>query len=238
MISVRAFSSIACAIAVALACGACSGGGNGVGEKPSSTMSTVEMDGVSTFDVSDLRLSAGFATNIFFGTVLTQVGNRSPSGAPATQFTVKTLSSLKGSISGDVLVNQQGGVRDNKVVIERGDSLLEVGKTYLFVTRWSPEQKWYGIVPVVGHPLASPAEALLAQSRTTGGQQSATTTRWLQAIRDEVDPVPRLPDVSPGATPPASSAPSSSAFTPTSDPSVTSGPSATSSRPLVPPPTS
>jgi hypothetical protein len=112
---------------------------------------------VETFDVdlTDDRRLVGFADDVFVGRVVGTAGGTSGEGPgevlPETQFTVQVLKAIKGTLSGRVVVNQQGGFTSarEKVLIE-GDELLVGGQTYLFATRSYRERGWHTLVPVRG----------------------------------------------------------------------------------------
>lgn len=101
-------------------------------------------------DVRDDRKLSGIAQNLFIGEVKAQVGNKKLDNIPETQYKVEVIQNIKGSLNGAVTVNQQGGFNGNTLMLMEGDKLLEVGKTYLFVTLYNREQNWYTLVPAYG----------------------------------------------------------------------------------------
>lgn len=101
-------------------------------------------------DISDDRKLSGIAQNVFIGEVKTQVGNKKLNSFPETQFKVEVSQNIKGSLTGTVTVNQQGGVSGNTLMLMQGDKMLEVGKTYLFATLQNKEQNWYTLIPAYG----------------------------------------------------------------------------------------
>ncbi len=101
-------------------------------------------------DVSNDSKLAGIADNIFIGEVKAQLGNKKQDKVPESQFKVEVIQNIKGSLIGAVTVNQQGGNDSGSLILVEGDSLLEVGRTYLFATRVNQEQKWNTLVPVYG----------------------------------------------------------------------------------------
>lgn len=104
----------------------------------------------NAFDTSNPRKLVGFSDNVFVGKVIEQIGSESLNGFPETQFKVEVLDNIKGVLNGTVKVNQQGGHKWNKIVLFEGDKLLEVGQTYLFITRYLESQNWHTLVPVHG----------------------------------------------------------------------------------------
>ena len=105
-----------------------------------------------SFDQSDIRKVVGVSSHIFVGRVVAEVGNEGipTSGGdtvPRTQFSVEVLENVKGELSGTVTVNQMGGADDGGInVALEGDTLLEVGRTYLLATWYSSDDNWYSIV--------------------------------------------------------------------------------------------
>lgn len=102
------------------------------------------------FDVTDDRKLADFADNIFVGEVVARTGQVMDKRIPETQFSVQVLENIKGSLPDLVTVNQEGGRVWGQPVLIEGDSLVERGKTYLFVTRHSAVEEWYTLVSVYG----------------------------------------------------------------------------------------
>lgn len=127
-------------------------------------------------DFRDDRRLAGFADDVFVGTVVAQSG-AAPSGRiPQTQFSVRVGQALKGDLSGTVVVNQQGGAvaDERKFVSMEGDPMLVPGATYLFATRRSAS---FGntLVPVFG------------DLRVTGAaEQAALVARFTTAVAQQI----------------------------------------------------
>ena len=129
--------TLLCALAVA-GCGAVGG----------------QMTGAGSFQEEDIRKVVGVSTHIFAGRVVAVVGNEGiPTTGPGnvsiprTQFSVEVLENIKGELSGTVIVDQIGGAGSDSIIVDlEGDSLLQVGKTYLLATEYGPDDNWYGIV--------------------------------------------------------------------------------------------
>jgi hypothetical protein len=102
------------------------------------------------FDVSDIRRLVGWSDNVFIGKVKEQVGTKSKDGIPETQFKVEVSDNIKGNFEGTVIVNQQGGYKENELILIEGDQLLKEGQSYLFVTKHLKEENWNTLVPVYG----------------------------------------------------------------------------------------
>jgi len=101
-------------------------------------------------DISDDRKLSGIAQNVFIGEVKAQVGTKKLNAFPESQFEVEVIQNIKGSLTGTVTVNQQGGFSGNTLMLMQGDKMIEVGKTYLFATLQNTEQNWYTLIPVYG----------------------------------------------------------------------------------------
>ena len=107
-----------------------------------------------SFDHTDIRKVVGGSSHIFVGRVLAVVGHEGiPTSGPGnvsiprTQFSVEVLENIKGELTGTVTVNQMGGVNDVGIIVKlEGDTLLEVGRTYLLATWYNSDSGWYSIV--------------------------------------------------------------------------------------------
>lgn len=126
-----------------------------INREPSSPSKIVYISPSHVTDVSNDRKLAGIADNLFVGEVKAQLGNKKLDKVPESQFKVEVIQNIKGTLNGVVTVNQQGGNDDGSLILVEGDSLLEVGKTYLFATRVNQEQKWNTLVPVYGDILVN-----------------------------------------------------------------------------------
>lgn len=90
--------------------------------------------------VSDKQL-VDFADNVFVGRVVRKVGYEPPSEGmpplPQTKFAVEVEENIKGSLSGTVVVVQEGGCdpRYGRVVLVNDDELLEPGEEVVFSTK-------------------------------------------------------------------------------------------------------
>jgi hypothetical protein len=104
-------------------------------------------------DFSDRRRLAGFADAVFIGRVDAVGGAKSLSTAPETQFSVKVQRTLKGTVKGSVVVNQEGGKdpRDGSTLLYEDDQLLQAGHTYVFAARFNKAENWYTVIPVWGN---------------------------------------------------------------------------------------
>lgn len=106
-------------------------------------------------DVMNDQKLVGWANNVFVGKVISQTGTKKLGSMPETQFSVEVLSSIKGNLTGTITVNQQGGKEDNELILFENDKMLEVGKTYLFITRLNKEEDWHTLVPCYGDILVT-----------------------------------------------------------------------------------
>ena len=138
--------------------------------------STVSASSVT--DTSDLANLMAIATHVFTGRVDAPAGTTALDAIPETQYRVPTGVSVRGSVPGEVVVNQQGGITDRVYISVNGDTPLAVGQWYLFATRYLDAQNWYTLIPVNGRtpvteqqahdpsspPLAAAAAAMRADS--------------------------------------------------------------------------
>ena len=104
----------------------------------------------NTFDVSNPNMLVGWADSVFIGKVVEQSGTKALDSIPETQFKVEVVDSIKGELTGTIIVNQQGGYDGNELILVENDSLLTKGKSYLFVTKYLKEENWHTLVPVYG----------------------------------------------------------------------------------------
>lgn len=110
------------------------------------------LEPVTAFDPADTRRLVGFGSNVFVGRVVQKVSNvglptsNPESVIPRTQFAVEVLESIKGKVSGQLIVNQMVGNDGTGLEIAENDALLEPGQRYLFVTKLDKQTGWYHIV--------------------------------------------------------------------------------------------
>ena len=112
------------------------------GCRPGAPVDNIVADPAGTDDRHLVR----FADNVFVGRVVGRVGYRPPSEStsplPQSLFAVKVEKNIKGSLSGTVVVVQEGGCdpRYGRVVLVNNDPLLKPGQEAVFSTRkQSPE---------------------------------------------------------------------------------------------------
>lgn len=108
----------------------------------------------------DDRILSGASHNIFVGKVVSQIGKKERGIGPETQFEVEIIENIKGELSEKVVVNQQGGHDDKgRLHVMEGDyftegseeeSLLQIGSTYLFSTRFNERENWHTIISFPG----------------------------------------------------------------------------------------
>ena len=115
----------------------------------------VQLHPLYVTDFSDDRKLVGFADDVFFGQVVESLGTSQSRGLPETQFRVKILETLKGSLSGQITVNQSaefhGGSSPDELMGE--PALLEKGNSYLLVTRRSQHGAWHTVASPYGRIL-------------------------------------------------------------------------------------
>jgi hypothetical protein len=102
----------------------------------------------------DDRILMGASHYVFVGKVIEQTGTENRGRIPETQFRVSVIYNIKGSLNGDITVNQPGGYRNGMLyLIHSGDvmapdknntsiKLIQPGSTYLFVSRINEEEGW------------------------------------------------------------------------------------------------
>jgi hypothetical protein len=121
---------------------------------PSTTSSGQDVRQVETLAVTDLsddRKLVGLSHNVFLGTVIQEQGKTTSEPLPETQYDVRVLRTVKGSVAGDVVVSQQGGMDENgDTVVVDGDVPLEIGQTYLFAARTNAATGWHTLIPHYG----------------------------------------------------------------------------------------
>ena len=110
--------------------------------RPGAPVDNVVSDPAS---IDDETLTA-FADNVFVGRVIERVGHEPPSEnappLPQTLFAVEVEQNIKGSLSGTVVVAQEGGCdpRYGRVVLVNNDALLQPGQEVVFsTTEQSPD---------------------------------------------------------------------------------------------------
>lgn len=116
----------------------------------------IRMEPIYAADFSDDQVLIGASHNIFVGTVIAANGNKERDLGPETQFQVEVIENIKGDLKGTIIVNQQGGYKDDELYVF-GDTdaesyLLKPGATYLLSTRVNDKEGWYTLNP---HPNAS-----------------------------------------------------------------------------------
>ena len=106
-------------------------------------------------DFSDDRKLVGFADDVFFGQVVENLGTSEKRGPPESQFRVQVLETLKGTLEGEVTVNQSSefhvGASQDEFMGE--PALLGRGNSYLLVTRTSQETGWHTVASHYGRIL-------------------------------------------------------------------------------------
>jgi hypothetical protein len=96
-------------------------------------------------DLKDYRDLLGNTHNVFVGRVIKEIGIQSQGSTPHTQFDVRIIYNIKGNAQADIVVDQNGGSVDGKVVAAEADSpamvtqsadyLLQPGYAYVLATR-------------------------------------------------------------------------------------------------------
>ena len=132
-----------------------------VGNGPLSSGASREL-GPTLTDLSDPARLVGFADNVFVGRVAARTGQQgwgeSERVLREVQYQVQVLETLKGNLSGEVVVSVIATEGDTDVLVEEapGDP-LGVGQEYLFSTRTHPSGVWQTVaIPHSRIPIQSP----------------------------------------------------------------------------------
>ncbi|GAA1546847.1 hypothetical protein GCM10009730_64980 [Streptomyces albidochromogenes] len=159
----------------------------------------------------------GEADHVFFGKVKVKKGQRDLGVGPETQYAVVVERVFKGELSGTVVVNQQGGVDEEGVlVLPENDHLLQEGSTYLFATKRNPDNGWNTLIPVYGDvPVPNTSAQAPGMPDANGDGQATVADRWVLAVKNQADlstapPVPE-PTEMPAEDPPVEESPAPSA---------------------------
>ncbi|MGC0367695.1 hypothetical protein ABH922_005747 [Rhodococcus sp. 27YEA15] len=160
----------------------------------SSVMKTVSVEASWAYDIEDQTLVAGASDSIFVGTVLEKLDSTSRmADLPETQYTVHVNSVLKGDVSGDITISQQGGIdaEKNTLLLLENDPLVEAGSAYLFTAVLDPKVGWYTITPVTGHqdiPVDTASQLEGAGRGRAAPPELQSVTDMRIAIENEVVP--------------------------------------------------
>ncbi len=137
--------------------------------------------------LEDDRIMMGVAHNVFVGTVIKQVGNADTGLGVSTQFEVAVVYNVKGSLSGTVTVDQQGGYENGILYLVEDDPMLQQGSTYLLTTRYDEQQRWY---TVSAHPngrkLISQDQNLRSDQLLQLSQQDSKVRLLQEAYKKEI----------------------------------------------------
>ncbi|MDF2946073.1 MAG: hypothetical protein K0S51_752 [Bacillales bacterium] len=110
----------------------------------------VEMSPIFISDFSDDKELVGFSDTVFIGKVNSKLGTKKVNNGPETQFKVKVIEEIKGSLDTTVIVSQEGGYIRKQLFVMKGDKLIEEGKIYLFAGRYDEIKKDILVVPIHG----------------------------------------------------------------------------------------
>lgn len=104
------------------------------------------MDAAYSSVIRDKRKFVAKSDNVFVATVEESAGQHiEEDGTPHSQFNVKVLSNLKGTLPESVTVSQNGGIINNVQCLLNHDPLLTPGTTYIFTTKYAPTLKFHFI---------------------------------------------------------------------------------------------
>lgn len=155
---------------------------------------TVQAEYVADF--SDDRALVGAAHNVFVGTVVKQTDVDTRNFPPRTQYEVQVVESIKGSLTGAVVVNQNAAYKDGVMYVlsddviiadkEKKNYLLEPGVTYLFTTRYNPERNWHNMNLYPGSYVAISTANLPSEQLKTLINTNKRVTELKAAYQDEI----------------------------------------------------
>lgn len=119
-------------------------------------------------DFSDDKKLMWASHNVFVWKVLNHIWNESNGVLPSNQYNVLVLNNIKGSLTGSVVVEEEGWYKDGTSYVFEDDiviadssgkkqySPLNNGDVYLFATRYNPANDRYTIIsPLQGKKLLS-----------------------------------------------------------------------------------
>lgn len=139
-------------------------------------------------DPSDNQLLLGASHNVFIGKVFAQTGNKETQIGPRTQYRVQVIDNLKGELKNTVTLDMLGGYdKEGKLVLVEDEggvqetALLQPGTTYLFATRYNPDEDWYTLI---AHPNA----------RKVLSSDTSMNIHQLQALADKDEKVKKFED--------------------------------------------
>lgn len=156
---------------------------------------TVSAEAMFAFDIDDQRKVAGGADAVFVGTVLEQLSSVSRMEPfPETQFSVHVNSVLKGDVTGDITVSQQGGFdpATNTLLLMEDDPLLEVGSAYIFSTNLDPASGWHNVTVLAGHiPVSVDSAERMENGPAARGavvDEPAPVAEMRESIENQINP--------------------------------------------------
>ncbi len=128
---------------------------------------------------ADNAILMGASHNVFVGKVIAQVGENPIAGRPTTQFSVQVIKNIKGDLKDMVVLNQLGGYRDGILyLMDEESTMLLPGSTYLFATRYNPEDDTHTLNSHVNASklLSSDTNLDSASLQTLAGQDEKVKT--------------------------------------------------------------
>lgn len=112
-------------------------------------------------DYEDISKLESAVDNIFIGEVIREVGDKTYTGGPNTQFLVRITQSIKGALLGDITINQEGGYFKEKgklfLLSYEKTPLLKENQMYLFAVT-SAKKGYFEMLPKYGSKLLANEE--------------------------------------------------------------------------------
>lgn len=125
------------------------------------------------------QVFVGVMHNIFVAKIVKKAGQTMAVDAPImTQFEVEVISNIKGSLSGRLIISQEGGYENGVLVTMEGQKLLQIGSTYILSARTDGQGTYLVTSYPRGHILLT-ADAALRGDQL---QQLAATNKDVAAL--------------------------------------------------------
>ena len=117
-------------------------------------------------DYQDKQKLVKAVDNIFIGEVIREIGNEEYTGKPNTQFLVRITQNIKGSLLGDITINQEGGYYKKNgnlyLLTYEKSPLLKKNQMYLFAVT-ATKKGYFEMMPKYGGVLLDNEDAKYEQ---------------------------------------------------------------------------
>lgn len=171
-------------------------------ERPSSETYNVPFSVIHSeyaFNVGDTRALTSWADNVFVAKVVAKVGEEPRTRSPQTQYSASIVTSLKGTLSGSIIINQAGvGYAEGKLFVREGDLVrptddtvnpddvfLKPGGLYIFAAGYDDKKNWYTIsAPPYDRKLIAVEEELSVADAINLSKQNPRVQEFITAARE------------------------------------------------------